>query len=342
VLSIHKAKGLEAPIVALFDSADDNRSRPDTVPLWEEQRIAIGFRAGCQPPNWDQLRAREEARAAAEGRRLLYVACTRARDLLVIPVPPGTARTGSFWAELVRRLPRESDADVQVVDADSLPVPEARYRRGELRALSDAEGGDPVAARWEKDRRELVEAASHLRLTPVRVTDAAGRAAPPPVVAASREGAREFGQLVHKVLEWIPFSEGAEEGVGTAVRSLAPIYALDDEAVQLAVQSVLRVLRLPVIERARNATRVWREMKLWFPEGDELLEGVIDLVFEENGELVVVDYKTDRISEDQWLQQAAHHAPQLQLYGRGLAQAAGMPVRQRLVVFATLGREVPV
>jgi ATP-dependent exoDNAse (exonuclease V) beta subunit len=57
---------------------------------------------------------------------------------------------------------------------------------------------------------------------------------------------------------------------------------------------------------------------------------------------VIVDYKTDRITDAQALAQAAHHAPQLQTYGRGLAVASGMSVRERLVVFTTIGRAVPV
>jgi ATP-dependent helicase/nuclease subunit A len=72
------------------------------------------------------------------------------------------------------------------------------------------------------------------------------------------------------------------------------------------------------------------------------VEGVVDLVFEEDAQLVVVDYKSDAIFADQALAQAAHHAPQLQLYGRGLAQATGQPVRERLVLFTALGRVVPV
>ncbi|HUL79968.1 MAG TPA: hypothetical protein VL691_22070, partial [Vicinamibacteria bacterium] len=59
-------------------------------------------------------------------------------------------------------------------------------------------------------------------------------------------------------------------------------------------------------------------------------------------QLVVVDYKSDAIADDQALAQAAHHAPQLQLYGRGLARAAGQPVRERLVLFTALGRAIPV
>ena len=57
---------------------------------------------------------------------------------------------------------------------------------------------------------------------------------------------------------------------------------------------------------------------------------------------MVVDYKTDAITDVQAVAQAAHHAPQLQLYGRGIAQALGQPVRERLVLFTALGRAVPV
>jgi ATP-dependent helicase/nuclease subunit A len=124
--------------------------------------------------------------------------------------------------------------------------------------------------------------------------------------------------------------------------SLAPSFGLDAAAAERAAGQVERVLGLGVIERARRASRVWRELALWFPDGAHLVEGIVDLVFEEEGQLVVVDYKSDAITADQALAQAAHHAPQLQLYGRGLAQAAGLPVRERLVLFTALGRAVPV
>jgi ATP-dependent helicase/nuclease subunit A len=72
------------------------------------------------------------------------------------------------------------------------------------------------------------------------------------------------------------------------------------------------------------------------------VEGKVDLVFEEDGQLVVVDYKSDAITEAQVIQQADHHKDQLRLYGRGLTQALGLPVRERLVLFTALGRSVPV
>jgi ATP-dependent helicase/nuclease subunit A len=124
--------------------------------------------------------------------------------------------------------------------------------------------------------------------------------------------------------------------------ALAPSFGLDQAAAGRAAAQVERVLAMPLLDRARRSPRVWRELQLWFPEGEHLVEGRIDLAFEEDGQLVVVDYKSDAIGDEHALAQAAHHAPQLQLYGRGLAQAAALPVRERLVVFTALGRFVPV
>jgi ATP-dependent helicase/nuclease subunit A len=340
VLSIHKAKGLEAPIVALYDAADDPHPRADVIPLWDEGRVALGFRGGCQPPRWDELKEPEEARAWAELRRLLYVACTRARDLLVIPVPPADARAGSFWRELTEGLPSGDDDDVRVVDAATLPVPPAETAAPDLRLLAEAEGGDAAAARWETRRDALVKAACERPFVPVPATRVAARTAPPPVVAGRTGGGRAFGSLVHRVMEWIPLD--APDCAAALAAALAPAFGVDADGARRAASAAERALALPVMERARRAARVWRELPLCFPDGDELVEGTLDLVFEEDGQLVLVDYKTDPIGEDQAIDQAAHHAPQLQLYGRGLAQASGQRVKERLVLFTTLGRVVQV
>jgi ATP-dependent exoDNAse (exonuclease V) beta subunit len=125
-------------------------------------------------------------------------------------------------------------------------------------------------------------------------------------------------------------------------RALAPKFGLDADAADRAAASVARVLASTVMERARKSPRVWRELPFWLPEADELVEGIVDLVFEEEGQLVVVDYKTDPVTAGQAVDQAAHHAPQLRLYGRGLTLALGVPVRERLVLFTALGEAIAV
>ena len=288
--------------MALFDTDDRGYSPTSTVPLWEEGRIAIGFRGGCQPPDWDALVRREEKKGRAESRRLLYVACTRARDLLVIPRPPVDADVGGFWKELVDRLPAASDADVRVVDAETLARPEVPGRGRELWALASAEGGDAVAARWEAERKDLLVARrgaavrAGLRHPPRGADGAPARGggrrrrgarlrqprAPPPRVDAARGRGRG--------------ARGARARDGGGARARPSASTPRPPAAPRRRWSGPSAC--PVIDRARRAPRVWRELSLWFPDGAHLVEGIVDLVFEEDGQLVVVDYKSDAIAAD--------------------------------------------
>ena len=120
------------------------------IPLFDEGTVAIGFRKGCQPPQWDALVKREEKRAWAEARRLLYVAATRARDLLVLPQPPASAEFGSFWKDLWQALPARGDADVRVVDAATLPACPSASARRDLRLV---EAASDEAMRWPRAGR---------------------------------------------------------------------------------------------------------------------------------------------------------------------------------------------
>jgi ATP-dependent helicase/nuclease subunit A len=355
ILSIHKAKGLEAPIVALHDLGAMLVARPSVIALWDEGKVAVGFRQGYRPPDWNTLAQRDEVKARAEGRRLLYVACTRARDLLVVPRPPSDAQPGDFWRDLLPHLDRAGADEVRVVDARTLPAAMPVRDAFDRGALAAAEGGDAVAVRWLKQRAALLEDGARRPQAPLPVVRAAARTAPPAVSAPAalpgEPGAtlidpaargRGFGSLVHRILEWVPLHDCAPAAVAEMATALAPAFGLGAEAAARAAETASRVLAMPLLDRARGARRVYRELLVWFPEGEELLEGVVDLVYEEERGLVIVDYKTDHIAPEQALAQAAHHAPQLQLYGRGLAQATGMPVAERLVLFTALGHAVEV
>ena len=147
ILSIHKAKGLEAPIVALYDTGRRLQHPREASRSGTERTIAVGFRDGCQPPGWDALVKQEEARAWAEGRRLLYVACTRARDLLVIPRPPGDARAGQLLARAHEPLPA---ARTPTCRCGRGHPPAARSRRDAVRPARAGRGG-----RRRRGRRAL-------------------------------------------------------------------------------------------------------------------------------------------------------------------------------------------
>jgi CRISPR/Cas system-associated exonuclease Cas4 (RecB family) len=90
-------------------------------------------------------------------------------------------------------------------------------------------------------------------------------------------------------------------------------------------------------QRAARAQRVEREFDFLFSAHDIVLRGQIDLWFEEGGELVIVDYKTDR---DESL--AGNYALQLRLYALGLEPYAGRLPDRAILFYVRSGRVIEV
>jgi ATP-dependent exoDNAse (exonuclease V) beta subunit len=85
IMSVHKAKGLEFPVVILADAtAKVSSSYPGRHIDGQRRMCAIPL-VGCEPKELQENAALESARDRAEGVRVAYVAATRARDLLVVP-----------------------------------------------------------------------------------------------------------------------------------------------------------------------------------------------------------------------------------------------------------------
>lgn len=335
VMTIHKAKGLEAPVVILYDCLDRFSPRVDTVPLREEGKIALGFVKDCQPPDWDVLALREEARLREETHRLRYVACTRAKDWLVVPIPPPTERVGDFWHDIAKEVATPGP-DIVHLDAGAVHLPE---EPGDGRSQGPHDEEPQGLAGFSARRTALIVAASEVTVPPVPIREDAARESPPAVEPPEFVG-RVFGAFVHRLLELADFAK--PESVRRIAPALAPGFPLSKEAVARAEAQAEAALSLPIMREAARAARVFREVPISYIEEDRLLEGVCDLAFEDEKGWVVVDYKTEAIAEDQVLAQASHHAAQLRRYARGLALASDSHQSRRFVLFTSLGRQVAV
>lgn len=76
-------------------------------------------------------------------------------------------------------------------------------------------------------------------------------------------------------------------------------------------------------------------------DSDELVivEGIMDAWFEENGELVLMDYKTDRVDDEGVLRE--HYSRQLDYYARALTQMTGKKIKEKWIYSLALEREIP-
>lgn len=106
------------------------------------------------------------------------------------------------------------------------------------------------------------------------------------------------------------------------------------------------------MERAERQGKLYREQPFVilvpakevnpaYPEGETVMvQGIIDAFFEEDGRLVVVDYKTDRAAEASEL--VERYRAQLKYYGRALKQLTGKEASELLLYAVSFGTEVPV
>ena len=104
------------------------------------------------------------------------------------------------------------------------------------------------------------------------------------------------------------------------------------------------------MEKAKQQNRLWREQPFvigisakqikeeWDSEEFVLVQGIIDAYFEEEGQLVIVDYKTDRVSTSEQL--AKKYAEQLKYYKRALEQLTGKKVKEQILYSVYLDKQV--
>lgn len=142
-------------------------------------------------------------------------------------------------------------------------------------------------------------------------------------VATARPAGRRFGALVHAILEEIDLDAGRDE-----ITALAKIHqrltGATQEEFDGAVASVSGVLKHNVLHRARSSPHCHREMPIMVKASAKtIVEGVIDLTFEEDGHWVVVDFKTTADIEAR----RPEYERQIQWYGYALQQSTGSAVR---------------
>lgn len=171
----------------------------------------------------------------------------------------------------------------------------------------------------------------------------------------SREGMTpaERGTCLHKFMQYANFDRAAKDPVAEKEQLVKKGFLLPEEAEVVDPQQVLQFFDSPLAARIKKSPRVLREHKfaILLPAGrfddslnpDEeeekvLIQGIIDCAFEEEGTMVLLDYKTDRVKDGEDLK--SRYTEQLALYRLALEETLGLPVREVALWSFHLGEEV--
>ena len=305
ITSYFKAKGLEAPVVALVH-AKRNVTKPSHAVDREHGRIAVRI-PPMQPPDWDTLWEPAERQEAEEERaRWMYVATTRARDQLVLVRSSASKLLDDHVFANHPALAVEhggsievNETSVRVLDGSNLPaVGGARPTfpgldptvDAALAAPPPAPPADPGPAAWKEAVRTSKSACTRWR----SVHELAMRER----ARGRSEVGPAGGSLIHEALDHLDLSLPREElrarGTDLLQRLRSP--RLPAAVVATCGTLLAQILDHPVLDSARIAPRRVQELPFTYVDRGRHVSGTIDLCFPTDASQstwVVVDWKSD-------------------------------------------------
>jgi len=323
VMTVHGAKGLEAPIVFLPDTCSTRSARQPNALIALDEAI----RPSATPPPFlwpikgagrigevQDAKARVLDAEAEERNRLLYVALTRARDRLYVAGFEGVRRPpATCWYNLIReglagRLVEVKAADGRVVwqlRSDQTVKPSAAKA-----GMSAAAGVAPLP-QWARTAAapepQLAMPLVPSRLAPLDAeaedASATRRRAEPPILPASalaEDGRFLRGTLTHALLEHLPklpqerWAAAAEAFLATRAAQLSQRMRRDIAAETLAV---LRHAALAPLFGPGSRAEVAMAAEIPNPGGNGpalRLAGKIDRLVKHGERVLILDYKTNR------------------------------------------------
>jgi ATP-dependent helicase/nuclease subunit A len=377
ILTIHAAKGLEFPVVIVPELGVRFTN--------EAERLLLDDLGGCveaalrvpdpadggrlaRPGLWRALALLERRKMDAEMKRLLYVACTRARERLVLS--GGVRRTASGSVRAPRRswlgwlgglmgleleqtltsAPRDvrlGRATCCITDGNALPVFGSGLPAGVRPPLPDVALAEALQAAMM-----LAEGTPRLRLTPTLARELercphklrlrlctgepefrGGETIDPLAADEERLDARERGTLLHRAMELDAFAARDPDPV---VRRLAAEMRVADGRAVAAVAAQVRLFAGSELgRRVARAQPAFAELPFMLSVGELEVSGKIDRLVRDGAEWLVLDWKTDEVTAEAAAAhaQGAGYFTQMRWYAEAARRLVGVPrsaVRTRL------------
>ena len=161
--------------------------------------------------------------------------------------------------------------------------------------------------------------------------------------------ANERGSAYHRVMECLDYSVSVNiDGVKADINRMLETGKMNELQVKSVnpwdINTFVQSDTGRRVANAVNCGSVRREQPFVFEYEGQLIQGIIDLYFEEDGELVLVDYKTDRVMKGEAGEKelVKRYAIQLDYYAKALTQLTGKNVKEKIIYSFALGKGLSV
>ncbi len=415
IMSIHKSKGLEFPVVFLCGLGKAFNTESQRANVLCDKELGIGIRAvdagkRVRYPTISRLAISQKiaSDSLSEELRVLYVAMTRAKDRLIM-----VFSSRSLEKRLKNTVDRMNMGthDLLALDASCpghwvLQAALMRTEAGELFALGGMSNCATVkeypwlisaadAPEWELsvqqqnvkidlpgEAMDTIRMGLDFRYGPIAATiapskqtatqrkgrekdqEAAENAQEPkiahriwrkPAFAGSTLQATDYGTALHKILQFVCLEKCSElSGVEAEVNRLVADGVISQEQADMVnCEKLACFFATPLGEKIRTGDHVLREFKfsilddgLSYGDGLQgeqiLLQGVVDCAVVESDGITIVDFKTDRVTEDTVDVTAKQYFSQVEAYADALSRIFRTRVKCACLYFFQINRFVDV
>lgn len=381
IMTVHKSKGLEFPVVILAGFCRKlNYTKVGRTPVFHKD-IGMGFPLVDPAAHWYRstlvqniIKSRIHEEEAEEEKRILYVAMTRARDRLFLlgivsdpekeigDVMNSQSSDTSYFA-MTGKLLKKAGKIRYIDDDDLLSLSKGRLRS--VRAMSglmDRCLGIPVSYDIEKRMsfEYPYEQESKTR-TKYSVSSLASAGRRPvedlgePLFASGEKslGAMERGTAYHAVLEKLDIRAAREHGAVYIKELIESMVEKDmltpKEAKIIDPERIAAFAGSDIAARMAQSPNVQKEKRFNYQTAYEganiIIRGIIDCFFEEDGQWVLLDYKTGNTADVRSGREdkiAEKYRTQMELYKDALEAATGRKVKETYLYLTDSGKFIKV
>jgi ATP-dependent helicase/nuclease subunit A len=375
LMSIHAAKGLEFPVVVVVDLGRNQRRAGETERLMHDPAFGLVCMNRDEHGDWQKpagyvwARWLNERMEAAEAKRLLYVACTRAADLLILS---GQMGTPGSWLEEIQsawELPVIGEEDQTMARAGfSIRVQRPKYREEDAvreptveRVSAPLVGNEMPVFALPLPTLSQSMPVSVTRLEQMLAnTDREGELQDPsqdeptlilrPAVTSAEPQSGHIpayliGRVIHRVLaDWVCL-EMPEFELARRVETYARREGITTpDAISATLQRCGRILEdlrgSELYAEICCATQRYSEIPFTLTTPAGVLHGVIDLLYQDSqGRWQMIDWKSERVPSEQMQTHAEKHSLQVAIYAEAARTVLGV-MPEVAICFLAVGARV--
>src|SRR4030042_3682202 len=112
--------------------------------------------------------------------------------------------------------------------------------------------------------------------------------------------------------------------------------------IKRAGEMVREAINSPILQRVIKSGNYQKEVPFTYKNNGTIFEGVMDVVFKEGNDLVVLDFKTDLVKQDDLNSKVEHYRPQAIVYSDAIKTIFGLAPKEVILFFLHLMKPRPV